>query len=149
MESGSEEEIEVAKRDFDKIRGDLSTGGFREGAMKGHEAAFQSGFDTGYAQGFETAFLMGKLNGIIETLKTNADSLSLDSNQLEACRLEDTRRGLCAICPESTSCSCKTKDTSTLIKNQKEFSDKILEEQKLKCIPLFEKAGITNVFEDV
>lgn len=44
----------------------FSQEGFREGAMKGHEAAFQSGFDTGYAQGFETAFTLGKLNGIIE-----------------------------------------------------------------------------------
>lgn len=79
----------------------------------------------------------------------NADSLSLDLNELETCRLADTRHGLCSICLESTSCSCKApKDTSTLLKNEKEFSDKILEQQKLKCIPVFEKAGVINLLKE-
>ncbi|XP_034232331.1 protein yae1 [Thrips palmi] len=149
MESDSEGEKEIAERDFDKVRKDLSTQGFREGAEKGHEAAFQSGFDSGYAQGFQTAFTLGKFNGIIETLKVKADSLSLDSLELETCRIADTRHGLCSICSGNSSCSCKTpKDTATLSKNQKEFTDKFVEEQKSKCNPIFEKAGLRSLLED-
>lgn len=146
---GDRKEDFSSKQEFNKIQRNLLSSGYREGAAAGKDASFQSGFDTGYAEGFKTAFTLGKFNGILESLKRNATSLTLDPQEIDGSSFENARHGLCRVCKdgqERSDCSCKkVTEISKLIEQQKEYSAKVLDEHVAKHLPLLKKAGVDNL----
>lgn len=153
MDSDPEADIDgndtSSKRDFLKLERNLQTSGFREGAGAGQDGAFQSGFDAGYAEGFKTAFSLGKFNGVVETLKRNAELLSLNEQELDSFSFENSRFGLCQICKDSADkspCNCKkSQDITTISARQAEITKKALTEKMSISLPIFEKTGLNEL----
>merc|ERR1711974_590392 len=60
---GSEEELEVAGREWKRMGEKSLKEGFREGRSTAEEEALQEGFDQGYKEGFTWAKQVGRLRG--------------------------------------------------------------------------------------
>merc|ERR1711974_552727 len=60
---GSEEELEVAGREWKRMEERSLKEGFREGRSTAEEEALQEGFDQGYTEGFTWAKQVGRLRG--------------------------------------------------------------------------------------
>jgi len=69
IESGSEDELFLAEKEWRKLNTRSTTEGFREGISQASEDSLQAGFDEGYAEAFQTGLMIGKLRGSLAAKK--------------------------------------------------------------------------------
>ncbi|XP_043254841.1 uncharacterized protein LOC122398748 [Colletes gigas] len=119
-----EESLNIAGKDWNRIRSAAEKGGYREGIDNGSESVFQEGFDIGYEEAFKTAFVLGKFKSLLNAVPHN---MKHPQNISEI--LDKTRRGACHICEMEF--QNKNDDT------QKQFSD-IINDQRAHSIKVIE-----------
>ncbi|XP_076235171.1 uncharacterized protein LOC143179733 [Calliopsis andreniformis] len=91
--SENEDSLDIASREWNRIRNAAKKTGYREGVENGSNDVFQQGFDKGYEEGFKTAFILGKFKSLLKAMPQNAKHPQ-DVNRI----LDKTRRGECHIC---------------------------------------------------
>jgi len=69
IESGDEDELFFAEKEWKKMNEKSTKEGFREGIGKASEDALQDGFDKGYAESFQVGIFIGKLRGKVVAKK--------------------------------------------------------------------------------
>ena len=93
MESGSEDELFLAEKDWKKMHARSLTNGYREGVGQAAEEGLQTVFDEAYVGGFRRGVELGKIRGRIAAKKflnndkpeivAGLDSLELQLNSME------------------------------------------------------------------
>lgn len=104
LESGSEDELLIADKEYRRMQQRSLTSGYREGLGQASEDGLQDGFDSAYKEGFKLGMEIGKLRGriaakklinvnnqdIIDKLTTIEDDLnSLEKDNTRSVQLSD------------------------------------------------------------
>ena len=77
LESGSEDELFFAEKDWSKMHQRSLTTGYREGMEKASDEGLQAGFDKAYTQGFKAGVALGAVRGQIAAKKfINVDNVN-------------------------------------------------------------------------
>ena len=77
LDSGSEDELFFAEKDWSKMHQRSMTTGYREGMEKASEEGLQAGFDKAYTQGFKAGIVLGVVRGRIAAKKfINVDNVN-------------------------------------------------------------------------
>ena len=77
LDSGSEDELFFAEKDWSKMHQRSMTTGYREGLEKASEDSLQAGFDKAYTEGFKAGVALGGVRGQIAAKKfINVDNVN-------------------------------------------------------------------------
>ena len=77
LDSGSEDELFFAEKDWSKMHQRSMTTGYREGMEKASEEGLHAGFDRAYTEGFKTGIDIGVVRGKIAAKKfINVDNMN-------------------------------------------------------------------------
>ncbi|XP_076166818.1 uncharacterized protein LOC143146417 [Ptiloglossa arizonensis] len=122
--SQTEESLNIAAKDWNRITNAAREVGYREGIQNGSDIVSQEGFDKGYIEAFKTAFILGKFKSLLNIMPQNIKHPQ-NINKI----LDKTRRGACYICVlESQNRNDDTqKPFSQIINEQKSHSIKVIE----------------------
>ena len=98
IDSGSEDELFMADKEYRRMQERSLTSGYREGMGQASEDGLQEGFDSAYKEGFKLGMEIGKVRGRIAAKKLiNVDNqdiidkLTTIENDLNSLEKDNTR----------------------------------------------------------
>lgn len=122
-ESDTEDSLNIATKNWDRIISTAKKDGYREGVEDGSNSVFQNGFDSGYKEGFQTAFILGKFKSLLNAIPKDVEH---PQNIKEI--FDKTRRGACHICvAELHNVNNTQKSFDEIINEQRSYSVKVLQ----------------------
>ncbi|KOC64718.1 hypothetical protein WH47_00221 [Habropoda laboriosa] len=138
--SDSEDSLNIAAKDWNRITDVAKKNGYREGVQDGSDFAFQDGFDAGYLGAFHAAFILGKFKSLLNSMPQDIEHPSNVNEILKA-----TRRGACYMCiTDSQGTNNIQKSSSQIIKEQKTYSMNVLKTLFKYFQPYIEQLNISD-----